>query len=72
MLGLPAITDAAGVMAAMSRIAEAAGAGEITLDEASALIALVEACRRGIETVDLERRIAALEMQSDRGCREDA
>jgi hypothetical protein len=45
----------------MARITEAIGSGEITMEEGSALAAVVEASRRIIETADLERRIEALE-----------
>ena len=60
-LDLPKITDAAGVMEALSRITAATAAGEITTDEAAALAGLVEGQRKAIETADLEARIAALE-----------
>jgi hypothetical protein len=60
-LELPPITNAAAAVAAMARITEAVGSGEITTEEGSALAAVVEASRRMIETADLERRISALE-----------
>ena len=62
-IDLPAITDAAGVSAALARLTEAAAGGEITTDEASALAGLVESQRKAIETVELESRLTALEQR---------
>jgi hypothetical protein len=62
-LDLPAVTDAAGVLEALSRITQATAAGEITPDEGQALAGLLEVQRRAIETQELEARIAALEAQ---------
>jgi 3-hydroxyacyl-CoA dehydrogenase len=58
---LPPIETAANVLAALGSIAEAVAAGDLAPDEGQAVAAVVEAKRRAIETVDLERRIAALE-----------
>ena len=60
-LDLPAVTDAAKVQTALTRIVTAASEGEITPDEAGALTTIIEAQRRAIETVELEARLRAVE-----------
>ena len=60
-LGLPNIATATDVLAALSVVADAVGAGEITPDEGTAVAALLEVKRKAIETVELEGRVAALE-----------
>ena len=63
-LDLPAVTDAAKVQTALTRIVTAASEGEITPDEAGALTVIIEAQRRAIETVELEARLRAVEERS--------
>jgi hypothetical protein len=63
-LDLPAVTDAAKVQTALTRIVTAASEGEITPDEAGALTVIIEAQRRAIETVELEARLRAIEERS--------
>ena len=62
-LELPKIETAADLVAALGRIADAVGAGEITPDEGQAVASILEAKRRAIETVDLESRLSALEQE---------
>jgi hypothetical protein len=42
------------------------GAGELTPGEAKALVSLVEAALKTLETVDHERRLSALESRRER------
>lgn len=60
-LDIPAVTTPEGVAEALAAVVAAMGAGTITPDEAAAVSAVIEGQRRAIETVELERRIAALE-----------
>ena len=62
-LELPKIETAADLVAALGRIADAVGAGDITPDEGQAVASILEAKRRAIETVDLEARLSALEQE---------
>ncbi|MCC7281433.1 MAG: hypothetical protein IT556_03550 [Acetobacteraceae bacterium] len=62
-LDMPTVTSAADVLAALGNIADAVAAGDLTPDEGQAVAAVIEAKRRAIETIELERRIAALEQQ---------
>ena len=55
-LALPAIQSASDVVAAVGAVADAVGAGEITPDEGQAVASILEAKRKAIETVELERR----------------
>ena len=52
---LPAIQSASDVVAAVGAVADAVGAGDITPDEGQAVASILEAKRKAIETVDLER-----------------
>jgi Family of unknown function (DUF5681) len=60
-INIPKITSPEGVLEATAGITEAVGAGELSPDEGVLVSQIVEASRRAIETVELERRIAALE-----------
>lgn len=60
---LPPARDAVGVHAALATVTEAVGRGELTPEEGQAMAGLLETQRRSIETLDLERRIMALEQQ---------
>jgi Family of unknown function (DUF5681) len=64
---LPAIETAADVANALGAIAGAMAAGELTPDEAGAVAGVLEAKRRGIETVDHEERLRKLEERSPGG-----
>lgn len=58
---VPPIAAAEDVATALHGILAAAGAGQITPDEAATVAGLIETLRRAIETVELETRIAAIE-----------
>jgi hypothetical protein len=60
-IDLPAITDAASISSAQAEILRAVSTGDLLLDEAEALSALLEARRRSLEAADLEERIKQLE-----------
>jgi hypothetical protein len=61
---LPAISTPADVVAALGAILAAVGRGELTPDEGGIIASLLETKRKALETVDLERRVAALEQSS--------
>ena len=65
-LDLPPIDTAGDVLEALTATAAAMAAGELTPDEAGTVAGVLEAKRRAVETVDLERRITAIEEQSNR------
>ena len=60
-IDLPAITDAASISSAQAEILRVVSTGDLLLDEAEALSALLEARRRTLEAADLEERIKQLE-----------
>lgn len=60
-LDMPAANDVQGVAAAVGAVTQAVAAGDLSPEEGQAVAAILETQRRAIETVDLERRIAALE-----------
>lgn len=60
-LNLPATETAADVNTAMSAVVAQMAAGEITPDEAGAVVAVIEAKRKAIETDDLDRRLRDVE-----------
>jgi len=62
-LELPPITTAGDVVSASAAVLSAVGAGEISPDEAGRVMALLTAHKNIVETGDLERRIAALEVK---------
>jgi hypothetical protein len=66
-VNLPTVGSAADAMAAAGSVLDAVACGEITPREGQALSSMVESYRRTIETVELERRIAALEQQGASG-----
>ncbi|WP_426959884.1 DUF5681 domain-containing protein [Muricoccus radiodurans] len=61
MLDLPRLERPADVVRATAAVAEAVAAGEVTPDEGAAVVGVIEAHRRAIETHELEARLAALE-----------
>jgi hypothetical protein len=65
-LDLSSGQGAEGVAAAMDETVRAMGAGEITPEEAMTVSGVLEAQRRTVETVDLDRRIATLEATAAR------
>ena len=60
-IDLPVLTDAASVSSAQAEILKAVAIGDLRLDEAESLSGLLEACRKSLETVELEYRIKELE-----------
>lgn len=62
-LALPATETAADVNAAMSAVVAQMAAGDITPDEAGAVVAVIDAKRRAIETDELDRRLRQVETQ---------
>ena len=61
---LPNIETAADVTKALDAVLAAVAAGEIDPDEAAQIGALLEAKRKSVETMELEARIAALELKA--------
>jgi len=45
-------------------VLQAASCGRLLLDEAAALVGMMESKRRAMETIDLEQRLQALEAES--------
>ncbi|MEY4059960.1 MAG: hypothetical protein RL551_1216, partial [Pseudomonadota bacterium] len=62
-IDLPPINDLNGVGLAQAEILQAVAAGSITPNEGERMVAIIEARRRSIETIDLEARISQLETQ---------
>lgn len=60
-VSLPAIKAPEDLLNAMSKVVESAASGEIDVDEAMVLAGLLDLKRKAIETVDIERRLSALE-----------
>lgn len=65
-IDLPDTSTAEGVNAAIDRIIQAIGRGEISPGEGQSIIAVIEARRKAIETSDLLERIERLERASTR------
>jgi hypothetical protein len=64
---LPRIEGAQDLVKALGAILEAVAQGEITPGEGQTITVMLEAYRKGLETVDHEARITALEKERDRG-----
>ena len=62
-LDLPRLETAADLVPALGAVAAAVGDGELSPEEGQAVAAVLEIQRKAIETSDLERRIAAIEMR---------
>jgi hypothetical protein len=60
-IDLPPIVVASDAVAAMAKIVATASAGKISPTEAMELSAMVDAARKSIELLDVERRLALLE-----------
>ena len=60
-LSMPAIKTVADVSVAQDAVTEALAAGDITLEESVKLFNVLEQRRKAFETIELEKRIAALE-----------
>ena len=61
LFDMPPIETASDIAAALGRIANAVAAGEASPEEGAAMASIFEAQRRAMETVELERRLTALE-----------
>ncbi len=66
-LELPELRTPADLAAALGAVAGAVGRGDLSPEEGGAVAAVLEAQRRAIETMELERRIAALEAAKGSG-----
>lgn len=60
-ISIPSIKAPADLLNAMSEVVQSAASGAIDVDEAVALAGLLDLKRKAIETVDIERRLTALE-----------
>jgi len=60
-VAFPPIARAQDIVGALGTVAEAVGRGELSPEEGSAVASILETQRKAVETVDIERRIAALE-----------
>ena len=60
-LDVPPISAPSDIPTALAAVLCAVGRGDITIDQAAGLAAVIETARRAIETELLERRLAALE-----------
>jgi hypothetical protein len=63
---LPEIKTGSDVTAALSAVTAAIGRGELTTDEAGGIASVIEAARKTIELVEIERRLARLEQSAGR------
>ncbi len=61
LLDLPAIETASDISAALGSVTGAVAAGELSPEEGASVAAILEVQRRAVETVELERRLVALE-----------
>ena len=66
LLDLPVIKTAEDVLKALTATVTAMGDGELAPDEAVTVAGVIEIKRRAIETVQLERRIAAIEAEAEK------
>ena len=64
-IDLPDIATPADLVTALGIVAKAVGDGDLSPDEAQAVAAVLETQRRAVETLELERRIAALEQAKE-------
>jgi hypothetical protein len=64
---IPQLEGAQDLPQALKAILEAVAQGEITPGEGHTLTAMLDAYRKGLETVDHEARITALEKEMDHG-----
>jgi hypothetical protein len=68
-IDLPATTTIDGVRDAIAAVVKAVAGGDIAPSEGNSLVAVIEAQRKAIETVDLAARIEALEKAAAGGAR---
>ena len=62
---LPVVDTAADLVPAFAAVVRAMAAGEIAPDEAVTVAGVLEMKRKAIETVDIERRLAAIEARQE-------
>jgi hypothetical protein len=62
---LPALETASEIVRGLGAIIEAVADGTLTPDEGAAVANLMEIKRKAVETVEIERRVAALEQIED-------
>ena len=67
IFALPQLEGAEDVPQALKAILEAVARGEITPGEGQTLAAIVDGYRKGLETADLDGRVAALEKERSYG-----
>jgi ethanolamine utilization microcompartment shell protein EutS len=65
-LELPSVETAEDVVKALGVVVAETASGTITPEEAVVVAGVLEAKRKAIETVDIERRLAALEGEAKR------
>jgi hypothetical protein len=63
---MPSVASAADVVTAIGSVLHAVAEGELTPDEAATLSTVLEAKRRAIEIVEIERRVGELEAHLER------
>jgi Family of unknown function (DUF5681) len=66
-IDLPKVEGVNDLVVALGAVTHAMAAGEITPDEAATVAGVLDVKRRTFETIELERRIAALERRSNGG-----
>jgi hypothetical protein len=64
-IDLPAIRTPSDITAALAAVTDAVAAGEVSPGEGAEVAGILEAQRRAVETVELERRIAMLEQSKE-------
>jgi len=64
-IDLPAVATSEDLTAAFTALTDAMAQGDVTPDEAAVIASVLEARRRAIETVEIERRLAILEQAAD-------
>jgi hypothetical protein len=62
-LELPKVESASDIVAALGKVADAVGGGDLTPEEGQAVAAVLETKRKALETVEIERRVTALEKE---------
>jgi hypothetical protein len=62
---LPDVNQAADLVPAFAAVVQAMAAGEIAPDEAMTVAGVLEMKRKAIETVDIERRLVAIEARQE-------
>lgn len=66
MFHLPSMESVGDLLTVMDAVVRAVADGQLTTDEGTAVVGLLEAKRKVIESVELERRLAALEQSQEK------